>query len=143
MGSQTLRDHPGGRPRPIRVLIAEDVHGVRATLVALLELEDDLEVVAELVSGDEIVPAALLHRPDVAVLDIGLPLVDGLTAAAELRHRLPACRTVILTGLTGREHVRRALAAGAAAFLVKDGPADVLIGTIRDLARGGGPGPPG
>ncbi len=74
----------------IRVLLAEDMHMIRSALVALLRLESDIEVVAEVVRGDEIVPAALRTRPDVAVLDIDLPAVDGITAASELRERLPA-----------------------------------------------------
>jgi two-component system, NarL family, response regulator DesR len=119
-----------------RVLVAEDVDDVRDTLVALLGLEDDLDVVAELASGDQIVPAALQHRPDVAVIDIDLPHVDGLTAAAELRRRLPACRTLILTGLARPGNLNSAVAAGASAFLTKDGPADGLIDAVRRVARG-------
>ncbi|MFI6738875.1 response regulator [Nonomuraea sp. NPDC050451] len=119
-----------------RILVAEDVDDLRGTLVALLELEDDLEVVAAPASGDRVVPAALHHRPDVAVIDIGLPRVDGLTAAAELRRRLPGCRTLILTGLPRPGNLQRALAAGASAFLTKDGPADELIDAIRRVARG-------
>ncbi|GAA1016558.1 hypothetical protein Aple_019320 [Acrocarpospora pleiomorpha] len=119
-----------------RILVAEDVADLRDTLVALLELEDDLEVVAELASGGHIVPVALRLRPDVAVIDIDLPDVDGLTAAAELHQRLPACRTLILTGLTRPGDLHRALAAGASGFLTKDGPADGLIDAIRRIARG-------
>ena len=83
----------------IRVMVAEDMRILRDTLVALLGLENDLEVVAQVGSGDRILPEALEHQPDVAVLDIGLPAVDGLTAAAELHRRLPACRVLILTAL--------------------------------------------
>jgi DNA-binding NarL/FixJ family response regulator len=119
-----------------RVLVAEDVEIVRDTLVALLVLEDDLEVVAELASGDRIVPAALEHHPDVALLDVDLPGLDGLTAAAELRERLPACRVLILTGLATPDSRRRALAAGVSGFLVKDGPAEDLIDAVRRVARG-------
>jgi two-component system response regulator DesR len=122
--------------RKVRVLIAEDVRALRQTLVALLTLEDDIEVVAEVAAGDGIVPAAVEHRPDVALLDIDLPVVDGLTAAAELRRRLPACRTVILTGLSQLDNLRRALAVGASGFLLKDLPADDLIAAIRAVARG-------
>jgi len=82
----------------IRVLIAEDMHMIRGALVALLSLEEDMEVVAELDRGDQIVPTALDTRPDVAVVDIDLPGVDGLTAAEQLHQRLPACRTLVLTG---------------------------------------------
>jgi two-component system, NarL family, response regulator DesR len=119
-----------------RVLIAEDVPILRDTLVALLELEEDLEVVAELASGDRIVPAALERHPHVALLDIGLPGTDGLTAVAELRRWLPTCRVLILTGLAGPASRNRALAAGVPGFLVKDCPADDLVDAVRRVARG-------
>lgn len=119
-----------------RVLIAEDMAVLRETLVALLQLEDDLEVVAEVGHGDRIVPAALEHRPDVALLDIDLPVMDGLKAAAELRVRLPACRVLVLTGLAWPDRVARSRAAGAAGILVKDAPADVLADAVRRVARG-------
>ncbi|GGL03799.1 response regulator transcription factor [Planomonospora parontospora] len=120
----------------IRVLLAEDMHMIRSALVALLRLESDIEVVAEVVRGDEIVPAALRTRPDVAVLDIDLPAVDGITAAAELRERLPGCRVLILTALGRPGEVRRALAGGIEAFLVKDAPGDRLADAIRRTAQG-------
>lgn len=119
-----------------RVLIAEDARVLRETLVTLLELEDDLEVVVAVGSGEQIVPAALAHHPDVAMLDVGLPVVDGLTAATELAAQLPACRTLILTNLRAQEHTVRARAAGVWAFLTKDAPADVLIDSIRRVACG-------
>jgi two-component system response regulator DesR len=119
-----------------RVLVAEDVEVLRETLVALLELEGDLEVVAELASGDRIVPEALEVHPDVALLDVDLPGIDGLTAATELRERLPACRVLILTALATADSRGRALAAGVSGFLVKDGPADDLIDAVRRIARG-------
>jgi two-component system response regulator DesR len=120
----------------IRVLIAEDVAVVRDTLTALLGLEPDLEVAAVVASGDQIVPAALKHRPDVALLDIGLPVVDGLTAAAELAFRVPGCRVLILTGLGEPGHLDAALRAGVSGFLLKEGPADELLGAVRAVARG-------
>ena len=119
-----------------RVLVAEDVEVLRETLVALLELEGDLEVVAELASGDRIVPEALERRPDVALLDIDLPGTDGLTAAADLRGRLPTCRVLILTGLATAGARSRASAVGASGFLVKAGTADDLIDAVRRAARG-------
>jgi two-component system response regulator DesR len=119
----------------IRVLVAEHVDDLRDTLVALLELEDDLEVVAEPASGDRIVPAALLRRPDVALIDIDLPGADGLTVA-DLHRRLPACRTLIFIGLTGWREVHLALAAGASGLLSWDDPADVIIDAIRRAASG-------
>jgi two-component system response regulator DesR len=120
-----------------RVLVAEDVRVVRETLVALLSLEDDIEVVAAVAAGDRIVPAAMEYHPDVALLDIDLPGADGLTAAAELAARLPGCRALILTGLGTAENLRRALAAGVPGFLLKDGPAGELIDAVRTVAAGG------
>src|SRR3954451_16677930 len=106
----------------VRVLVAEDMQILRDTLTAVLNLEDDVEVVAEVAAGDRIVPTALEHRPDVALLDIDMPIVDGLTAAAELRRELPSCRILILTGLGTPGHLRRAVAAHASGFMVKDAP---------------------
>jgi two-component system response regulator DesR len=120
----------------IRILIAEDVRILRDTLVAVLRLEDDFDVVAAAASGSEIVPAALQHRPDVAVLDIDLPGVDGLTAAAELHQRLPECRTLILTGLGKPGNLRRAMAARVGGFMIKDSPAEQLIDAVRRVAAG-------
>jgi two-component system, NarL family, response regulator DesR len=120
----------------IRILIAEDVRILRDTLVAVLRLEDDFEVVAATASGDQIVPTALQHRPDVAILDIDLPGVDGLTAAAELHQRLPECRTLILTGLGKPGNLRRAMAARAGGFMIKDAPAEQLIDAVRRVAAG-------
>jgi two-component system response regulator DesR len=120
----------------IRVLVAEDVGVVRDTLVALLGLEADIEVAAAVASGDQILPAALRHRPDVAVLDIGMPGTDGLTAAAGLAAQLPGCRVLIVTGLEATGNLDAALRAGARGFLLKDSPAGELIGAVREVARG-------
>ncbi|MER7500950.1 response regulator transcription factor [Nonomuraea pusilla] len=122
----------------IRLLLAEDQHVVRGALAALLSLEDDLDVVAAVESGDAVVPAAVRHRPDVAVLDIDMPgTLDGLAAAAELRTRLPGCRTLMLTGYGKPGHLRRALAAGVDGFLLKTAPPDELVAAIRTVAGGG------
>jgi two-component system response regulator DesR len=102
----------------IRVLIAEDMHMIRGALVALLRLEPDFDVVAELDSGDAIVETALKTRPDVAVIDIDLPGVDGLSAAASLSEKLPTCRTLVLTGLSQPGHLLRALKAHVKGFLL-------------------------
>ncbi|MFF3670106.1 response regulator transcription factor [Microtetraspora malaysiensis] len=120
----------------IKVLLAEDMHMIRAALTALLRLESDIEVVAEVTRGDEIVPEALRTRPDVAVVDIDLPVVDGITAAAELRGLLPSCRILVLTAMGQPGQVRRALQAGIEAFLVKDAPGDRLADAIRRTAQG-------
>ncbi|MFD0372936.1 MULTISPECIES: DNA-binding response regulator [unclassified Streptomyces] len=120
----------------IKILLAEDVHMVRGALVALLELEPDLQVVASVPRGDLIVPSALESRPDVAVIDIDLPGVDGLTAAAELHDRVPDCRTLILTSLGRPGTLRRAMAARVSGFLLKDSPPSRLAQAVRSVASG-------
>jgi two-component system response regulator DesR len=120
----------------IRVLIAEDMHLIRGAIVALLSLEEDMEVVAELESGDKIVETALLTRPDVAVVDIELPNMDGLTAADLLHRELPECKTLILTGLGQPGNLLRALKAHARGFIVKDAPAQTLADGVRRVAAG-------
>jgi two-component system response regulator DesR len=119
-----------------RILLAEDQAMVRGALAALLAMERDLEVVAEVGRGDEIVPAALTARPDVALLDIELPGLDGLSAAAQLRAAVPGCRVVMLTTFGRPGYLRRAMEAGASGFLLKDAPAADLADAIRRVARG-------
>lgn len=121
----------------IRVLLAEDQGMVRGALAALLELEDDLEVVAQVARGDEVVDAARAARPDVALLDVEMPGLDGIAATAALRAALPSCRVVVLTTFGRPGYLRRAMAAGASGFLVKDGSADELAAAIRQVAAGG------
>ena len=120
----------------IRVLIAEDMHMIRGALVALLSLEADLEVVGELDRGDHIVETAIRTRPDVAVLDIDLPGLDGLTAAGQLHERLPACKILVLTGLSQPGNLLRALKAHVRGFIVKDAPAETLADGVRRVAAG-------
>lgn len=120
----------------IRLLLAEDQAMVRGALVALLELEGDLEVVAQVGRGDEIVDAVKLHRPDVALLDIELPGLDGIAAAAQLRAQAPATKVLMLTTFGRPGYLRRAMEAGASGFLVKDGPASELAAAIRRIVGG-------
>ncbi|GAB3731720.1 MULTISPECIES: response regulator transcription factor [Amycolatopsis] len=120
----------------IRVLLAEDMHMVRGALVALLNLEQDIEVVAEVCSGDKILPMAAEYLPDVAIIDIDLPAKDGLAAASELYQQLPSVRTLILTSLGRPGTVRRALDAKVNGFLLKDAPADKLANAVRSVAIG-------
>lgn len=120
----------------IRVLIAEDMHMIRGALVALLSLEQDIEVVAELDRGDTIIEAALRTRPDVAVIDIDLPGLDGLSAADLLREQLPACRVVVLTGLSQPGNLLRALKVHVRGYLLKDAPATQLADAVRRVAAG-------
>jgi len=103
----------------IRVLVAEDMRILRDTLAAVLNLEHDIDVVAQVADGDAIGPAAVAQRADVAVVDIDLPGTDGLTAAAQLHEQFPGCRVLILTVLARPGNLRRALAVGVAGFLPK------------------------
>jgi two-component system response regulator DesR len=123
-------------PAVIRILIAEDMHMIRGALVALLSLEEDMQVVAELDRGDRIIEAALQNKPDIAVLDIDLPGLDGLTAAGQLSEQLPDCRIIMLTGLSQPGNLLRALKAHVRGFITKDAPAQTLADGIRRVARG-------
>jgi two-component system response regulator DesR len=120
----------------IRVLLAEDMHMVRGALVALLNLEPDIEVVAEVDSGDKIVAMVQRHQPDVAVIDIDLPILDGLTAAGTIRDTLPEVRTLMLTSLARPGTLRKALAARVDGFILKDAPPAQLAAAIRDVKQG-------
>ncbi|MGK3202286.1 response regulator [Amycolatopsis sp. MEPSY49] len=120
----------------IRLLLADDQELVRQALCALLALEEDFEVVASVGRGDEVVDAARTHRPDVALLDIEMPGLDGLSAAAVLAAQVPDCRVVMLTTFGRAGYLRRAMDAGAAGFVVKDAPADVLADAIRRVRAG-------
>lgn len=120
----------------IRVLLAEDQTMVRGALAALLALNDDIEVVAEASRGDEVVPRALATQPDVALLDIEMPGVDGITAAAALHEQLPTCRVLILTTFGRPGYLRRALESGAVGFLLKDAPPAELASAVRRAAAG-------
>ena len=121
---------------PIRVLLAEDQAMIREALAALLSFEDDIEVVAQVGRGDEVTAAALASKPDVALLDIEMPGMDGLTAAAALSQASPGTKIVILTTFGRPGYLRRAMEAGASGFVVKDSPADRLARTIRQVLSG-------
>jgi two-component system response regulator DesR len=122
----------------IRILLAEDQHVVRGALVALLELEPDLEVVAQADSADDVVPRAMVFTPDVAVLDIEMPgRWDGLQAAAALKEKLPNCRTLMLTSLGRPGLLRKALDAKVDGFLLKTVPPPELVAAIRQVFSGG------
>jgi two-component system response regulator DesR len=120
----------------VKILLAEDVHMVRGALIALLELEPDFEVIASVDRGDLIVETALRTRPDVAILDIDLPGMDGITAATQLHEQLPTCRVLILTSLGRPGMVRRALSAHVCGFLHKDAPPYRLAHAVRSVAVG-------
>jgi two-component system response regulator DesR len=120
----------------IRILLAEDQAMVRGALVALLSLEADMEIVAEVARGDGVLAAALAAQPDVALLDIEMPGCDGLTAAAQVHAQLPACRILILTTFGRPGYLRRAMESGVVGFLLKDAPAAQLSSAIRRAMAG-------
>ena len=120
----------------IRVLLAEDQAMVRGALAALLSLEEDIEIVAEIGRGDEVVPAALTSQPDVALLDIEMPGLDGLSAAATLHTRLPNCRILILTTFGRPGYLKKAMESGVVGFLLKDAPSSQLAAAIRRAIAG-------
>ena len=120
----------------IRVLLAEDQAMVRGALSALLSREQDIEVVAEVARGDEVVAAVLAARPDVALLDIEMPGGSGLEAAQALQQALPTCRSVILTTFGRSGYLRRAMESGAVGFLLKDAPASELAVALRRVMKG-------
>jgi two-component system response regulator DesR len=120
----------------IRVLIAEDQAMVRGALASLLALEDDIDVVAQVGRGDEVLAAARAHDPDVALLDIEMPGRDGIAAAAELRLNLPGTRALMLTTFGRPGYLRRAIESGASGFLLKDAPAAQLAEAVREVHAG-------
>lgn len=120
----------------IRLLLADDQALVRGALAALLSMESDLEVVAEVGRGDEVVDAAREHRPDVALLDVEMPGMDGIAATAALREALPDVRVLIVTTFGRPGYVRRGLQAGAGGFVVKDTPARELAEAVRRVHSG-------
>jgi two-component system response regulator DesR len=120
----------------IRLLLADDQALVRAALAALLSLEEDFEVVAEVGRGDEVVDAAREHRPDVALLDVDMPGLDGLAAAAILTSEVPSCRVMIVTTFGRPGFLRRAMEAGVSGFVVKDAPAELLADAVRRVWAG-------
>ncbi|GCE40362.1 MULTISPECIES: response regulator transcription factor [Rhodococcus] len=120
----------------IRLLLADDQALVRGALAALLDLEPDLTVVAEVGRGDEVVAAAREHSPDVALLDVEMPGLDGIAAAAALRAEVPQTRVLIVTTFGRPGYLRRALQAGASGFVVKDTPARQLADAVRRVHAG-------
>jgi two-component system response regulator DesR len=120
----------------IRLLIADDQALVRGALSALLSLEADIEVVAEVGRGDEVVDAARASAADVALLDIEMPGIDGIAAAAELRAAMPSCRVLIVTTFGRPGYLVRAMQAGASGFVVKDTPSARLADAVRRVANG-------
>jgi two-component system response regulator DesR len=121
----------------IRVLLADDENLIRSALASLLAIQDDLEVVAQAASGDEALAMARRYRPDVAVLDLQMPGLDGIAVAQALISELPGCASLILTSYGRPGHLKRALAAGVRGFLPKTVSAQVLADVVRAVHRGG------
>jgi two-component system, NarL family, response regulator DesR len=120
----------------IRVLLADDQALVRGALAAMLGLEPDIEVVAQVSSGEDVLAAARSSLPDVALVDVQMPGKDGITAAAELHRELPACRIVVCTTFGRPGYLSRAMAAGAVGFVVKDAPPETLVDAVRRVHAG-------
>ena len=120
----------------IRLLLADDQAMVRGALATLLGLEPDMEVVAEVGSGDEVVAAARNSKPDVALIDVEMPGLDGIAATAALHEALPGVRVLIVTTFGRPGFLRRALQAGASGFVVKDTPARQLAEAVRRVHSG-------
>ncbi|MDX2968468.1 response regulator transcription factor [Kribbella solani] len=120
----------------IRVVLADDEAMVRAGVGAILGTDDQIDVVAEAADGAEAVDAVLKHRPDVAVLDIRMPRMDGLAAGAEIRRICPDTAVVILTTFSEDAYIARALGDGASGFLLKSGDPRELIAGLKAVAEG-------
>lgn len=121
----------------LRVLLAEEMHLIRGALVALLRTEPDIEVVAEVDKGIAILPAVRAHNPDIAVLDVVLPGMDGLAAAEALRREAPACRVLLMASVNEPRVLRRMMGCQVSGFLAKDAPPRELSDAIRRICAGG------
>jgi len=121
----------------IRILLAEDQAMVRGAIAALLSLESDMEIVAEASRGDEAVTLAVQAQPQIALFDIEMPGMDGLTATKLVREQVPGCRVLILTTFGRAGYLKRAMENGASGFLLKDAPATELAQAIRQVVAGG------
>lgn len=121
----------------IRVLLADDENLIRSGLAALLTLEDDLVVIVQTATGDEALAMAIVHQPDVAVLDLQMPGLDGIAVTQALRGPVPGCASIIVTSYGRPGHLKRALAAGARGFLPKTVSAHVLADVVRIVHDGG------
>lgn len=120
----------------VRVLLADDQNLVRGALAALLSLEDDIDVVGQAERGDAVVALATETRPDIALLDVEMPGLDGIAVTAALREALPSCRVLIVTTFGRPGYLRRAMESGASGFMVKDAPVERLVDGIRRVRAG-------
>jgi DNA-binding NarL/FixJ family response regulator len=122
--------------RAIRVLVADDQQLMRDGLVSLLALQEGIEVVGAAANGQEAVEKALELRPDVILMDVRMPVVDGVEATAQLRHKVPTCQVLVLTTFDDDEYIVEALRAGARGYLLKDIPAPDLAKAVQAAHRG-------
>ncbi len=120
----------------IRVLIADDQALVRSGFRLILELEDDIEVVARAADGEEAVMMARRERPDITLLDVQMPVLDGIEALRQIRGDDPAARVIVLTTYRNEDYIFPSLRAGARGYLLKDSSREELAGAIRAVAAG-------
>ncbi|MGP4025763.1 response regulator transcription factor [Actinomadura sp. 3N407] len=125
-----------GVTRPLRVLIVDDDALVRAGLSMMLDGTGGIAVAGEAADGDEVPAAADLHAPDVVLMDLRMPRVDGITATRRLRSRANPPEVIVLTTFDSDENILRALRAGASGFLLKDTPPDQIVQAVRQVAAG-------
>jgi len=126
----------------LRIVVADDHPVVRAGVVMVLGLDADLEVIAEASNGNEAVAAAKEHEPDVVLMDLQMPELDGVDATKRIIAEVPGTRVLILTTYDNDQSILRAVEAGAAGYLTKDAPPDQLIDAIKTAAVGGSVLPP-
>jgi DNA-binding NarL/FixJ family response regulator len=127
---------PGGRPEPVKVVIADDDALLRAGLTMMLAGAPELRIIAEAADGSQVLPLVRQHRPDVVLMDIRMPVMDGLAATEQLRALPDAPEVIMLTTFDADEHVLRALRAGAAGFLLKDTPPADIVAAVCRVAQG-------
>jgi DNA-binding NarL/FixJ family response regulator len=125
--------------KTVRLLICDDHPVVRSGLRGMLDSQPDLEVVAEAADGDEAIELARRHYPDVVLMDLRMPKVDGVTATEQIRAENPTAKVLILTTYETDADIVRAVAVGALGFLLKDTPEESIFSAIRDVARGTSP----
>lgn len=137
MRDETTPDMTIKNPGPgIRILVVDDHFVVRMGLVATINLQEDMTVVAEAGDGQQALEQYRLHRPDIVVMDLRMPDMDGVTATVMLRRESPPARVIVFSSFGGDENVRRALEAGAHAYVIKSGPQTELIDAIRSVHAG-------
>ena len=132
-----MKKVPKAAPRKqIQILVADDHAIVREGVCALISRVPDMKVIAEAANGREAVDQAVRLKPDVALIDMRMPELDGIQAVAAIREAVPEVRTIILTTFSGDDDIYRALRSGAKAYLLKDAPREELLSCIRAVAEG-------